>query len=102
MSFNTLEKRVTALKEELEEVVDGFYEGVNLCQSIIDEETQEEIMLEDAIAELFANYRDVIIMSSIETDTCFESPGIDVGVVSVVYVNQVTGLEHFILRWERV
>jgi hypothetical protein len=48
----------------------------------------------------YRNWMDTII--SIETDTCFSNPSYDVGVISVAFANPVTGIEHHLLRWERV
>ena len=94
------EQRLTMLNDELEELVDSFYDGVCLCQS--KEIDGEEVMLEGAIYELLRKYKDIVSIISIETDTCFESCGCDVGVISVAFANPVTGLEHHLLRWERV
>ena len=95
------EQRLTMLNDELEELVDSFYDGVYLCQS---KETDdgEEVMLEGAIYELLRKYKDIVSIISIETDTCFESCSYDVGVISVAFANPVTGIEHHLLRWERV
>ena len=94
------EQRLTMLNDELEELGDSFYDGTYLCQS---KETDdgEEVMLEGAIYELLRKYKDIVSIISIETDTCFESCGYDVGVISVAFANPVTGLEHHLLRWER-
>lgn len=96
------EQRLTMLNDELEELVDMFYDGCRLCQSKYFENISEEVLLEDAIKHLFSRYNDIISVYSIETDTCFESCGCDVGVISVAFANPVTGLEHHLLRWERV
>ena len=95
------EQRLTMLNDELEELVDSFYDGTYLCQS---KETDdgEEVMLEGAIYELLRKYKDIVSIISIETDTCFESCSYDVGVISVAFANPVTGIEHHLLRWERV
>lgn len=94
------EERLTKLNDELEELVDSFYDGVCLCQS--KEIDGKEVMLEDAITELLHKYKDIVSVFSIETDTCFESCGYDVGVISVAFANPITGIEHHLLRWERV
>ena len=94
------EQRLTMLNDELEELVDSFYDGVYLCQS--KEIDGEEIMLEGAIYGLLRKYKDIVSIISIETDTCFESCSYDVGVISVAFANPVTGIEHHLLRWERV
>ena len=94
------EQRLTMLNDELEELVDSFYDGIYLCQS--KEIDGEEIMLEGAIYELLRKYKDIVSIISIETDTCFESCSYDVGVISVAFANPVTGIEHHLLRWERV
>ena len=96
----TQEERLTKLNDELEELVDSFYDGVYLCQS--KDVDGEEVMLEDAIADLLYKYKDIVSVSSIETDTCFSNPSYDVGIISVAFANPVTGLEHHLLRWERV
>ena len=96
----TQEERLTKLNDELEELVDSFYDGVYLCQS--KEIDGEEVMLEDAITDLLHEYKDIVPVFSIETDTCFSNPSYDVGVISVVFANPVTGIEHHLLRWERV
>ena len=92
------EQRLTMLNDELEELVDDFYDGCNLRPFKI--KNDYEIQLDDAIEELLRSYRDIISVFSVEKDTCFESPSYDVGIISVAYANPVTGLEHFILRWE--
>ena len=94
------EERLTKLNDELELLVDSFYDGVYLCQS--KEIDGEEVMLEDAITELLHKYKDIVSAFSIETDTCFESCSYDVGVISVAFANPVTGIEHHLLRWERI
>ena len=94
------EQRLTMLNDELEELVDSFYDGTYLCQS--KEIDGEEIMLEGAIYELLRKYKDIVSIISIETDTCFSNPSYDVGVISVAFANPVTGIEHHLLRWERV
>ena len=94
------EQRLTMLNDELEELVDSFYNGTYLCQS--KEIDGEEVMLEGAIYELLRKYKDIVSIISIETDTCFESCSYDVGVISVAFANPVTGIEHHLLRWERV
>ena len=66
------EQRFTMLNDELEELVDSFYDGVYLCQS--KEIDGEEIMLEGAIYELLRKYKDIVSIISIETDTCFSNP----------------------------
>lgn len=96
----SLEQRLTMLNDELEELVDSFYDGVYLCQS--KEINGEEVMLEDAITDLLHEYKDIVPVFSIETDTCFSNPSYDVGVISVAFANPVTGIEHHLLRWERV
>ena len=98
----TPEMRLTTFNDELEELVDMFYDDCRLCQSKYFEDISEEVLLEDAIKHLFSRYKDIISVYSIETDTCFESCGCDVGVISVAFANPVTGLEHHLLRWERV
>lgn len=92
------EQMLTMLNDELEELVDGFYDGIHLRPFKVEDEY--EIQLEDAIEELFYKYKDVVSIFSIEKDTCFESPAYDVGIISIAYVNSITGLEHLILRWE--
>ena len=94
------EQRLTMQNDELEELVDSFYDGTYLCQS--KEIDCEELMLEGAIYELLRKYKDIVSIISIETDTCFESCSYDVGVISVAFANPVTGIEHHLLRWERV
>ena len=96
----TQEERLTKLNDELEELVDSFYDGVHLCQS--KEIDGEEVMLEGAIYELLRKYKDIVSILSIETDECFSNASYDVGVISVAFTNPVTGLEHHLLRWERV
>lgn len=96
----TQEERLTKLNDELEELVDSFYDGTYLCQS--KEIDGEEVMLEGAIYELLRKYKDIVSIISIETDTCFSNPSYDVGVISVAFANPVTGIEHHLLRWERV
>jgi hypothetical protein len=98
----TPEMRLATFNDELEELVDMFYDGCQLCQSKYFEDISEEVLLEDAIRHLFSRYKDIISIYSIETDTCFESCGYDVGVISIAFVNPITGLEHHLLRWERV
>lgn len=94
------EERLTRLNDELELLVDSFYDGTYLLPS--KEVNGEEIMLEGAIYELLRKYKDIVSIISIETDTCFESCSYDVGVISVAFANSVTGIEHHLLRWERV
>lgn len=98
--MNELSLRVTALKDELEELVDSFYEGCVLrrtrnCDG-------ENITIEDAVEDLFKKYKDAILVYSIEADNYYSDNSQKIGVTSIAYVNLVTGLEHFILRWERV
>lgn len=95
------EERLIKLNDELEELVDSFYDDIYLRQSKEDD-SGEEIMLEKAIYKLLRKYKDIVSVISIETDTCFESCSCDIGVISVAFVNSVTGLEHYLLRWERV
>lgn len=97
----TQEERLTKLNDELEELVDSFYDGVYLYPSK-EGENGEEIMLEGAIYELLRKYKDIVSILSIETDECFSNASYDVGVISVAFTNPVTGLEHHLLRWERV
>lgn len=94
------EERLTKLNDELELLVDSFYDGIHLLPS--KEVDGEEVMLEGAIYELLRKYKDIVSIISIETDTCFESCSYDVGVISVAFANSITGIEHHLLRWERV
>ena len=97
----TQEEKLTKLNDELEKLVDEFYDGIHLLRSKEDE-NGEEIMLEGAIYELLRKYKDIVSVISIEIDECFSNTSYDVGVISVAFVNSVTGLEHHLLRWERV
>lgn len=99
--YSTPEERLTKLNDELEEVVDSFYNGIYLCRS--KEIEGEKVILEDAIADLLNDYKDIVSTVSIETDTCFEvRGGYAVGVISVAFTNPITGIEHYLLRWERI
>ena len=96
--MNELSLRVTALKDELEELVDSFYEGCILRRA--KNFGEENVTIEDAIEDLFKKYKDAILIYSIEADNYYSDNSQKIGVTSVAYVNLVTGLEHFILRWE--
>lgn len=99
IDFDDSEARLADLKKDIDELVDSFYEYGELHQS--KEVDGEEVMLEDALAELLHEYKDIVNVSSIETETCFESCGYDTGVISLAFVNPITGLEHYLFQWER-
>lgn len=89
-----MENRLSQLKTEIEKVFERF------CGSKVIYDA-DEIYIEDELTKVFNNFKDIVSVLSIEELTTFESPGYDCGVISVAFVNPVTGLETYLEQWER-
>lgn len=97
-----MEKRLIALKSEIEQTFEMFSEAYGYLTLTAVNFGGEEVDLEEELKKVFYEYRDVVAVFQIETETMFESPGYTCGVISVAFVNQITGLETYLEKWEEM
>ena len=97
-----MEKRLIALKSEIEQTFDMFSEAYGYLTLTAFNFGGEEIDLEEELKKVFYEYRDVVAAVQIEVETVFESPAYTCGVISVAFVNQITGLETYLEKWEEM
>jgi hypothetical protein len=97
-----MEKRLIALKSEIEQTFDMFSEAHGYLTLTAFNFGGEEVDLEEELRKIFHEYCDVVPVVQIETETIFESPGYTCGIISVAFVNQITGLETYLEKWEEM
>lgn len=97
-----MEKRLIALKSEIEQAFDMFSETYGYLTLTAFSFGGEEVNLEEELKKVFYEYRDVVAAVQIEVETVFESPGYTCGVISVAFVNPITGLETYLEKWEEM
>ena len=96
-----VEQTYMELTNELNTIIETFSSNFGyLTLSLVTDDGVEADLVEELRAVL-RRYSQFAQISSVRAITTYESCGYDTGVVSIAFTNPYTGLETYLLQWER-